>query len=97
MLLVDRADSGRFRQDDLAAVRRQVAQDQPEQRRFADAVASDQADLGPDREHDAGAIEETAAPAVENEIIDLKHAGALMVWLCAIAGELAGGRHWNPM
>src|SRR5579863_9104820 len=75
MLLIDRADPGGFGQDDVAAQRRQLPRNEPEQSRFADAVAADQTDLGAGRNRDAGAVEKTAAPGVENEILNPKHAG----------------------
>ncbi len=59
--------------------------DQLEQGRFADAVAADQADLGAGRDRDAGAVEKAAAPGVENEIVDPKHAGI------PNAAEMVGG------
>ena len=70
----------RLRQPDLAAVRGELAQDQLEQGRFADAVAADQADLGAGRNGHAGRIEEAAPPGVENKIVDLKHS----VWPTAL-------------
>ena len=46
VFLIDRTDLRRFRQQDFAAQRHQIAENHPEQRRLADAVASDQADFG---------------------------------------------------
>ena len=73
MLLIDRADFCRLRQQDIALLRGKLADDQLEQGRFADPVAADQADLGAVRNRDARPIEEAAAPGVENEIVDLQH------------------------
>ncbi len=73
MLLIDRADPRAFGQHDLAALRRELAQNELEQGGFADAVAADQTDFGADRNRDARFIEEAAAPGIENEIIDPKH------------------------
>ena len=73
MLLIDRSDLCRLRQQDIALLRGELADDQLEQGRFADAVAPHQADLGAVRNRDARPIEEAAAPGVENQIIDLQH------------------------
>src|SRR6185312_2318370 len=64
---------GALRQLDIAALGNEFAFDQPEQRRFADAVAPDQADLGAGRNRDARRIEKAPSPGVEDEIIDPKH------------------------
>ena len=73
MLLIHRRNPGGFRQTYFAPVGRELPQDQFEQGGFPHPVASDQPDLGPDRKGDSRGIEETTAPAVEHEIVDLKH------------------------
>ena len=49
-------------QADLAAAGVQLAEDQLEQRRLADAVAADQADLGSGRNGDAGGDRKNRRP-----------------------------------
>lgn len=73
MLLIHRRNPGGFRQTYFAPVGRELPQDQFEQGGFAHPVASDQPDLGPNRKRDSRGIEEATAPAVEHEIVDLKH------------------------
>jgi hypothetical protein len=73
MLLIHRRNSGGFRQTYFAAVGRELPQDQFEQGGFPHPVASDQPDLGPDWKGNSRGIEEATAPAVEHEIVDLKH------------------------
>ncbi len=85
MLLIDRSDPRGFGQDDIAAQRRQLALDELEQGRFAYAVAADQADFGADRNRHARRIEKAAAPRIENEILNPKHAGI------PNAAEMVGG------
>ena len=70
---VHAGDARALRQADVAAVGRELAQDQLEQRRFADAIAPDQADLGAGRHGDAGVVEEAPSPGVENKVVDLQH------------------------
>jgi hypothetical protein len=77
MFLIDRSDPGGFRQNDLAAERDEITQDQPKQRRLANAVPANETDLRAGRYGDARRIEEAAAPGVKDEILDPKHiAGA---------------------
>ncbi len=73
MLLINRRDPGGFRQADLTPVGGEFLQNQLEQGGFADAIAPDQPDLGAHRQRDSRGIEEATAPAVEHEIVDLKH------------------------
>src|SRR5476649_1346253 len=73
MLLIDRRDLGVLRQADFAAVVAELAEDQLEKRRFADAVASDHADFRPGRNRNGRGIEKSPAPAVEHKIFDLQH------------------------
>ena len=75
MLLIHRRNSGGFRQTYFAAVGRELPQDQFEQGGFPHPVASDQPDLGSDRKGNSRGIKEATAPAVEHEIVDLKHVG----------------------
>ena len=51
----------------------ELAEDQLEQGRLADAVAADQPDLGARRQADGGVVEEAAAPGVEGQVVDLEH------------------------
>jgi hypothetical protein len=60
-------------QADLTPVGGEFLQNQLEQGGFADAIAPDQPDLGAHRQRDSRGIEEATAPAVEHEIVDLKH------------------------
>ena len=76
MLLIDRSDPRGFRQQNFAAERHQIAENELEQGRLADPVASDQADLGPGRNRNARRIEKSPAPGVKNEILDPKHIAA---------------------
>jgi hypothetical protein len=73
VLLVDRGDASRLGQADVAAVGDKLAQDQLEQRGFANPVAPDQADLGSRRQGHAGGIKKAPIPGVEYEIVDLQH------------------------
>ena len=76
VLLIDRTDPRGFRQQDFAAERDKIAENELEQRRLADPVPSDQADLGPGRNRNARRIEKSPAPGVKNEILDPKHIAA---------------------
>jgi hypothetical protein len=77
MLLIDRSNAGGFRQQDFAALRDEIAEDQLEQRRFPDPVASDQAHLCPSRYRHARSIEKSPTPSIKDKILDPKHiAGA---------------------
>jgi hypothetical protein len=77
VFLIDRADPRRFWQQDLAAQRHQIAEDDLEQRRLADAIPPDQANLGSGRNRHVRRIKEAPAPSVKHEIVDPKHgAGA---------------------
>ena len=76
MLLVHRRDPRRLRQQDLAAQGHEIAEDDLEQRRFADPVAADQPDLGSGRNRHGRGIEEPPSPGVKNEILDPKHRAA---------------------
>jgi hypothetical protein len=60
---------------DLVAAGGQLAEDQLEQGRFADAVAAHQPDLGAGRQADGGVLEEFAAPGIEGQVGDLEHGG----------------------
>jgi hypothetical protein len=51
----------------------EFAFDQPEQRRLADPVPPDQADLGAGGYSDARRVEKAPPPGVKDEIIDPKH------------------------
>jgi hypothetical protein len=73
MLLIHRRDPGGFRQAYFAPIGSELPQNQFEQGGLADPVAPDQPDLGADRKRDGRGIEETTAPAVEHEIVDLEH------------------------
>jgi hypothetical protein len=88
VFLTDRTDLRRFRQQDFAAERHQIAENDLEQRRLADAVAADQADLGSGRNRDARRIEETPAPGVKNEILDPKHGAGRPKYRCV--GKILG-------
>ena len=73
VFLIDGADPCGLGQADLVAIGVQFAQDQLEQRGFADAVAPHQTDLGAGRQADGGVDEEFAAPGVEGQVGDLEH------------------------
>jgi hypothetical protein len=92
MFLIDRSDPGGLRQQDLAAERNEIAEDQPKERRFPDAVAPDQPDLGPGRQRNARGIEKSPTPSVKDEILDPKHiAGAR-----GLNGWWTKGRFFTP-
>ena len=73
MLLLHRCNPGGFRQADFAPVGGELPENQFEQSGLADAVAPNQPDLGSERQRDRRGIEEATAPAVEHEVVDLKH------------------------
>ena len=89
MLLIDRSDAVCLRQQNLAAERNEIADDELEQGRFADAVAADHAHLRPGRYRHAGRIKESPPPGVKDEVLDPKHvAGAELTMDCGERGAL---------
>ena len=68
-----RADAGMARHADRAGIRHRVAEDQPQQRRLADAVAADKPHLVPARDDRAGSIEDQAAVYAVGQLVDVKH------------------------
>src|SRR5947209_20455857 len=72
-LLLDLTETGAAGQGDRAALGRELAGDEPEQCRLADAVAADQADARSGRQHRARALEEKAGPEPVGEVVDLQH------------------------
>ncbi len=89
VLLIDRADAGAFRQQDFATERHEIANDQLEQRRFANPVASDQAYFRARRNCHACRIEKAPAPGIKDKILDPKHiAGAKTAGMVGRGGSL---------
>ena len=76
VLLVDGADAGLLGVSDLAIAGVQLVEDQLEEGRLADAVASDEPDLGSHGDADARVVEEAAAPGVEGKVVDQQHGSA---------------------
>ena len=74
--LLDAADARAARDGSRAALRRDLAADQPEQGGLAGAVAADESDLGALGQSHAGGIEQQARPEPVGEISDGEH-GAL--------------------
>ena len=68
-------DTGILRNGDAAGFRREFARDDPEQRRFARAVAAHEADLDAGRKRDGGVIEEKAAGDPGRKIGNGNHGG----------------------
>jgi hypothetical protein len=79
-LLRDRPDADPAGQGDSAALARDLALNESEQRRLAGPVASDQADAGSRRQCRGGAIEDEPVADPVGELVDVKH-GALVVSL----------------
>jgi len=70
MLLIDRADPGSLWHLDVAALGNEFAFDQLEQRRFADAVAPDKADLGAGGNRDTRRIEKAPPQASKMRLLN---------------------------
>jgi hypothetical protein len=88
VFLIDRSDRGVFRQQDFTAQRHKVAEDQPEQGRFPDPVASHHTDFRSRRYGDTGSVEKSPAPGVKDKILDPKHMADAQVGL---SGRRRGG------
>ena len=63
----------RARQADVAAFGRQFSRDQVEQRRFAGAVAPDEADTRASRQRRGRVVEKQPAAEPERQVVDLQH------------------------
>ena len=74
--LRDLADPRAPGQRDRAALGRDLAGDQPEQRRLADAVAPDEADARRRQGSTGRAVEKKARPKPVGEVVDLQHRAA---------------------
>ena len=75
-ILRDRADAHAAGHVDVAAVGLDHALDQAQQRRFARAIAADQADLPAVGNGRRGAIEQDALAVAEGKVVDVQHGAA---------------------
>ena len=75
-LLLDPADAGAAGKRDRAALGRDLACDQAEQRGLAGAVAADQADMRAGRQRHARPVDQQAFAEPIGEIVDMQHGGA---------------------
>ena len=87
-LLLDPADAGAAGKADRAALGRELAADQPKQRRFAGAVAADQADVRARRQRDGRPVDQQAFAEPIGELVEMQH-GRLFP-CAAAAGKGAG-------
>ena len=95
MFLIDRADARGFREQNLAAERHILAEDELEQGRFADPVAADKTDFRSGRDRNARRIEKAPAPGVKNEILNPEAWCGRLNYRCVgkiFAGSARGAR-----
>ena len=94
VFLVDRADARGLGQADLVAAGGQLAQDQLEQGRLADAVAADQADLGARRQADARRRSRNWRPQASKVRSVIWSMGVRLTVQVAVGKR--GGRRYKP-